>query len=129
MTTAANVSAQDRARVAVVAGLCVPAVLSLLVLIVTRLALPSEAAGSANDPLLHLFFGLACLPFSASGALTLWTHPITNVPKRAVAWLSVALALVAALYAFGGWRLMPSAAEAKTSSAPTPPESPVINRA
>ena len=120
---------QDRARLAVVFGLCVPASLSLLVLVVTRAALPPEAAASANDPLLHMFFGFACLPFSAGGAITLFTHPIASAGKRALAWFFVALALLAALYAFGGWRLMPSADDANTSSAPTPPARIVIRRA
>jgi hypothetical protein len=129
MSITGQVAEPDRVRAAVVAGLCVPAVLSLLVLVVTRLALPPEAVASANDPQLHTFFGLACLPFTAIGAFTLWTHPIVSASKRALAWLSVGLALLAALYAFGGWRLMPSAPDAKTSSAPTPLASTVIKRA
>lgn len=111
------------------AGLCIPAVLSLLVLVVTRLAIPPELRGSADDPLLHTFFGLACLPFSLAGLVTLITHPIGARTKRVLAWAALLLALLGELYAFAGWRLMPSRPEANTSSAPSPPTSVPSSRA
>lgn len=120
---------QDTNRLAIVAGLCLPAVLSLLVLTITRLALPPELRASADDPLLHTFFGLACLPFSLGGLVTLITHPIGARAKRVLAWTALLLALLSAFYAFGGWRLMPSLPEANTSSAPSPPLSVESRRA
>ena len=121
--------AQDNARLAIVSGLCLPATLSLLVLVVTRLAMPFEHQASADDPVLHTFFGLACLPFSAIALVTLLTHPIGARAKRLGAWAALALALLNALYTFGGFWLMPSRPEANTSSAPRPPLSMPISRA
>ena len=121
--------AQDNARLAIVSGLCVPATLSFLVLVVTRLAMPAEHLASSDDPMLHTFFGLACVPFSLGALVTLLTHPIEARAKRLAAWAALALALLGALYAFGGWRLMPSRPEANTSSAPKPPVSVTSRRA
>jgi len=104
--TPSATTAQDNARFAIVGGLGLPAVLSLLVLVGTRWALPTEFQGDADDPVLHTFFGCAGLPFSAAAAYTLIAHPIAARAKRVLAWLWLALALVSAGYAFGGWRLV-----------------------
>ncbi len=97
---------RDLARFAVSAGLAIPGILSLMVLVVTRLALPDDVAQSANDPVLHSFFGLATLPFTLAGIVALWTHPIDDRVKTALAWAALALALLATAYGLGGWRLL-----------------------
>lgn len=105
-----DTNASDRARFAVSAGLAIPGILSLVVLVVARLALPPEVADSANDPVLHSFFGLATLPFTLGGIVALWTHPIADRRWSFVAWAALFLALLATAYGLGGWRLLPTVA-------------------
>jgi len=97
---------RDLARLAVCGGLAIPGILSLIVLIVARLALPVDLAESANDPVLHTFFGLATLPFTLGGIFALASHPIANRAKSALAWIALAIALLATAYGLGGWRLL-----------------------
>lgn len=99
---------RDLARFAVSTGLAVPGVLSLIVLVVARLALPDEVAQSANDPVVHTFFGMATLPFTLAGIVALWTHPIDDRVKSVLAWAALALALLCTAYGLGGWRLLPA---------------------
>ena len=101
---------RDLARLAVSAGLAIPGILSLVVLVVARLALPPEVADSANDPVLHSFFGLATLPFTLGGIVALWTHPIADRRWSGLAWAALFLALLATAYGLGGWRLLPTVA-------------------
>jgi len=97
---------RDLARFAVSAGLAIPGILSLVVLIAGRLALPPDMAESANDPVVHSFFGIATLPFTLGGIVALWTHPIGDRVKSVLAWTALALALLATAYGLGGWRLL-----------------------
>lgn len=97
---------RDLARFAVSVGLAIPGILSLVVLIVGRLALPADVADSANDPVVHSFFGLATLPFTLGGVVALFTHPIHDRVKSLLAWTALALALLATAYGLGGWRLL-----------------------
>ncbi len=101
---------RDLARLAVSGGLAIPGILSLVVLIVARLALPPEVADSANDPVLHSFFGLATLPFTLGGIVVLWTHPIAHRGQSLLAWTALFLALLATAYGLGGWRLLSTVA-------------------
>jgi hypothetical protein len=100
---------RDLARLAVSAGLAIPGILSLVVLVVARLALPADVAESANDPVVHSFFGIATLPFTLGGIVALWTHPIDDRVKTVLAWTALALALLATAYGLGGWRLLATA--------------------
>lgn len=97
---------RDLARFAVAVGLSIPGILSLVVLIVGRLALPADVAESANDPVVHSFFGIATLPFTLGGIVALFTHPIDDRVKTVLAWTALALALLATAYGLGGWRLL-----------------------